>query len=119
MSQLDSARALASAVFTALLMIILLSATRTTYRLAPATEPAGGGYALAACETRTATVTPRPEPPRACPWPNSESQPLAQPLPQSRSQYWPHDTWPDRPGIPVLGSAVATPGHALLGELPD
>jgi hypothetical protein len=115
MSQPDSARALATMVFTALLVIILLSSTRTTYQLSPATEPAKGGYALAACEARPATVAPQPRPPRACPW--LQTWPHA--LPQPPLHSWPHDArhWARVP-VPNV-SVLATPGHALLGDLPD
>jgi hypothetical protein len=111
MSQLNSVRLPATIIFTALLGIIMVSASRTTYRLAPASQPANGGYALAACETRPAIIAPRPEPPRACPSPQS----WPQPLPQSLSQSWPHHARPDGPAI----SAAAAPEHARLGEPPD
>ena len=108
MSQLNSVRLPATIIFTALLGIIMVSASRTTYRLAPASEPAKGGYALAACETRPATITPQTEPPHVCPWP------------QSLSQSWPHHTRRHWPGIPVPGiSAYAAPEHALLGQWTD
>jgi hypothetical protein len=116
MSQLNSVRLPATIIFTALLGIIMASASRTTYKLAAASEPAKGGYALAACEARPATIVPRPEPPRTCPWPQSWPQSLSQPL----SEPWPHHTRPYWLGIPVPGiSAAAAPEHALLGDLRD
>jgi hypothetical protein len=68
MSHLNSMRLPATVIFTALLILIMLSASNTTYRLAPPADTTVPGYALAACDTR---VAPKPvEPARACPWPH-------------------------------------------------
>ena len=96
MSHLNSARAPAAFIFTALLVIILVSSGRTTYKLAPppasdAAPAHDAGYALASCDSRpvasTPELEPRPvastpglephtfrmaregEPPRICAWP--------------------------------------------------
>jgi hypothetical protein len=66
---MSSVRAPATVIVTALLVIILLSSARTTYRLAPAEHSSPNrGYALAACESRPVILAPA-EPRRACPWP--------------------------------------------------
>lgn len=73
MSHLNSVRVPATVIISALLVIILLSSTRTTYRLAPAEHRAGNhGYALAACTQQPVTLIPPPEPRRACPWPRRQ-----------------------------------------------
>jgi hypothetical protein len=110
MSQLDSARALATVVFTALLVIILLSSARTTYTLSAAVErpSARGGYALAACEARPVTPAPESALPRACPWPRSTPQSWSHAWPQS----WPH-SWPHWPHVSPRNISAA-PEHALL-----
>ena len=114
MSQLNSVRLPATIIFTALLGIIMVSASRTTYRLAPASEPAKGEYSLAACETRPAIIAPRPEPLRACPW--LQSWPNSPPP----SSSWPHHSGPDWPGIPVHSIYAATvPEHARRGDMLD
>lgn len=68
MQHMHSVRGPATVIFTALLIIILASASRTTYTLAPAKRPEGA--AVASC-------APSPEPVReaaerrACPWPHA------------------------------------------------
>ena len=85
MSHLNSARVPAAFIFTALLVIILVSSGRTTYKLAPppasdAAPAHDAGYALASCDSRPVASAPglephtfrmarEGEPPRICAWP--------------------------------------------------
>lgn len=75
MSDMKSARVPATMIVTGLLLIILLSSSRTTYTLA--TPPSG--YSLAGRESRTVLLRPAPEPARACAWP------------QRGQERWEHD----------------------------
>jgi hypothetical protein len=81
MSHLHSVRVPATVIFAALLVMILVSASRTTYRLSPVPALSNSaGYALAGCDSHPVTLAPlraeattptplRPEPRHACPWP--------------------------------------------------
>lgn len=82
MSHLNSVRVPATFIFTALLMIVLVSASRTTYRLAPGkdTKRAPDSHVLAGCEHRPVVLTPEPEPRQVCPWPR--------PAHSSRLHFW-------------------------------
>ena len=64
MSQLNSVRVPATVIFTALLLIILVSSSHTTYRLSSPAEraPSAGAYALAGCESRPLDLVPMAEP---------------------------------------------------------
>ncbi len=74
MSHLNSMRLPATAIFTALLILIMLSASNTTYRLAPPADEATSGSVLAACDGRTAERLSPAERERACPWPHRKRQ---------------------------------------------
>src|SRR5687768_289817 len=100
MSHLNSARVPATVIFTALLMIILLSSTRTTYRLAPAKKTMAGGYTPASCASRPATLVPPPEPHRACPWPRP-------------------DIWADALAYPWAHSGASAPAYFTARAAPD
>ena len=69
MSHLNSMRLPATVIFTALLFLIMLSASNTTYRLAPPADSAVPGYSLPACDARAKPA----EPAGACPWPHRKS----------------------------------------------
>lgn len=67
MQHMNSGQVPATVIFTALLVIILVSSGRTTYKLAPppASDAAlahDAGYALASCDSRPVASAPEPEP---------------------------------------------------------
>lgn len=64
MRHMNSVRLPATIIFTALLIVIMVSSSRTTYTLSPAPDVT----AIAACAQPP--VRARAEPP-ACPWPNA------------------------------------------------
>jgi hypothetical protein len=74
MSDLNSMRLPATVIFTALLIVIMLSASNTTYRLSPPSNGAMRGDMFAACDMRTAALSKPVEPTRACPWPHRRRQ---------------------------------------------
>jgi hypothetical protein len=83
---MNSVQMPATVIFSALLVIILLSASRTTYTLAPAKERT----ALVACAVPTLMREAAER--RVCPWPSTSR----------RSHHWPADA--------ALDSAA--PGHS-------
>lgn len=74
MSHLNSVRVPAAIIVTALLVIILVSSSHTTYTLAPAPRPAAGLNSPASCEGWLVTVAREAVPRRACPWPHRARQ---------------------------------------------
>ena len=76
---MNSVQVPATVIFTALLAIIMVSASRTTYTLAPAKERT----ALAACAAPTLIREAAER--RVCPWPSTSR----------RSPHWPPGAAPD------------------------
>ena len=86
MQHMNSVQVPAKVIFSALLVIILFSASRTTYTLSPAKERT----ALAACGAPTLMREAAER--RVCPWPSASRRP----------HHWPPDAAPDS----------AAPGYA-------
>lgn len=79
MQHMNSVQVPATAIFSALLVIILFSASRTTYTLSPAKERT----ALAACGAPTLMREAAER--RVCPWPSASRRP----------HHWPPDAATD------------------------
>ena len=79
MQHMNSGQVPATVIFTALLVIILLGASRTTYTLSPAKERT----ALAACDTPALAREAAER--RACPWSSASRRP----------HHWPPDAATD------------------------
>ena len=98
MSDMNSAATPAAIVFAALLAIILVSASRTTYTLAPA-APIREPTALAACAAPP-TIAREAAERRACSWPQPGSR---------RARHWPPDAAVD---FAEPGGGDAVTAHA-------
>lgn len=107
MQHMNSMRVPAAVIFSALLVVIMISASRTTYKFTTEREAS----ALGPC-TMPATVRDV-EPSRACPWPQAS---------RAFSQRWPRkvNAWPGGPHGGVDSAAPTddtwpadTPAHAL------
>jgi len=102
MQHMNSVRVPATVIFSALLVVIMISASRTTYKFTTEREASALGPSCT-LPVELPGLAHDPDPARACPWPQA---------PRAFSQKWPRKVhaWPDSRSS---GAAdFATPGEA-------